>query len=350
MANSTTFGSLLFTPSGQPLGYSWVRTMNKPQTDRRAKPKPLNLYSSTSRTTFSSEDTRAMVLRARNPNNPQFNVYELLSAGNVFSPDYNHLIAPARSQLLAKIKGQNVNLAVAMVEMRQSSELFFSLAKDLTRAWKNLRRLKFSRNWSDKTFARKWIEYQFGIAPIISDLEGLCETMGQKLGEGQYISANTRVQDEVYRTSTRNDGYGGTDFLAQRTRISLRLKALYMIRDPKAIYAKQTGFTNALALGWELIPFSFVVDYLVPVGSYISNLDALVGTSDLGFIQTVSIDTACQATARDGTTATLNTLSVSRSTVSRTLSNPVPTYSPSSSLKKVVNGLALLSILRRNMS
>lgn len=39
----------------------------------------------------------------------------------------------------------------------------------------------------------------------------------------------------------------------------------------------QTGLSNPLILAWELVPYSFVVDWFVGVGSYLNNLDATIG-------------------------------------------------------------------------
>jgi hypothetical protein len=35
--------------------------------------------------------------------------------------------------------------------------------------------------------------------------------------------------------------------------------------------------SNPAALAWELVPYSFVVDWMIPVGDYLSSLDAVNG-------------------------------------------------------------------------
>jgi hypothetical protein len=39
----------------------------------------------------------------------------------------------------------------------------------------------------------------------------------------------------------------------------------------------QSGFTNPVSLAWELLPFSFVVDWFLPIGPYLESLDSWGG-------------------------------------------------------------------------
>jgi hypothetical protein len=48
----------------------------------------------------------------------------------------------------------------------------------------------------------------------------------------------------------------------------------------------EVGFTNPLEVAWELVPFSFAADWFVPVGSWLSGLDALLGLTDLTYSST----------------------------------------------------------------
>jgi hypothetical protein len=41
--------------------------------------------------------------------------------------------------------------------------------------------------------------------------------------------------------------------------------------------ASELGLTNPLAVAWELVPFSFVVDWALPIGSFLNQIDASVG-------------------------------------------------------------------------
>jgi hypothetical protein len=41
--------------------------------------------------------------------------------------------------------------------------------------------------------------------------------------------------------------------------------------------ASEIGLTNPAEVAWELVPFSFVVDWAIPIGTFLGQLDASVG-------------------------------------------------------------------------
>lgn len=328
------------------MGYSWEKTVSKPEAIRRVKPAVLDLFASTDRTTFSLEDVRAPTLAYKHPTDSKYNSWRLLSAGVVYNGDYAYLLPSLRNKLLAKIKDQNVNLAMMVAEYRKSADMFLDLSRTLLQGWRDLKRLRLRKLLNDREVSKRYIEFQFGLIPLASDLQGICDSLGNGLKNGLTLRASVSSRDEVFYTATQDDGYGGEDYLAQLDRYSVRLKSQYTIRDSDLALLRQFGLTNYLALGWELTPWSFMVDYMFSVGDWLSNLDALVGVSDFVYIQTASVQRSCQRTSRYGDTATLNSQTFSRSGPVTTLEAALPRYDPSSSLRKVLNGLALLRIIK----
>ena len=53
------------------------------------------------------------------------------------------------------------------------------------------------------------------------------------------------------------------------------------------------GIANLGTIAWELVPFSFVVDWLLPVGDWIDSFDALLGYTSV----TCSVSTIIRRTA-----------------------------------------------------
>jgi hypothetical protein len=56
------------------------------------------------------------------------------------------------------------------------------------------------------------------------------------------------------------------------------------------------GLTNPLAIAWELVPFSFVLDWLVPVGTWLQSLDATLGVKFVGGCRTDTFYADCTGT------------------------------------------------------
>lgn len=277
-------------------------------------------------------------------------VYGFLSAGfgNLDSSAANaRRVAVGR--LLDAVKSQNVNLAQAMIEYRDTVSLFCSLAKELTEGYKALRHLHFKKAIkfvkSDKTFSKKWIEFQFGILPVVSDLEGLLDSLHDRIVDGQFIYVTARGGDFVERTKTYQDQSGYYAIKEDEWEESrVKLQARYKIQDQTLQRAVQFGFVNAPALGWELVPFSFVVDWMFGVGDYLNRLDALVGTTDFSYIQSTLTVRKSFTTGTGGSSSNHRILKL-RSANSTSLTIPRPRYEASGSLRRLLTAVSLLHLI-----
>jgi hypothetical protein len=50
--------------------------------------------------------------------------------------------------------------------------------------------------------------------------------------------------------------------------------------------AKELGITNPALVAWELVPFSFVADWFLPIGNFLGFLDATLGLEFVSGYQT----------------------------------------------------------------
>jgi hypothetical protein len=181
---------------------------------------------------------------------------------------------------------------------------------------------------------------------MMSDIYGVADELAKSIASGypRYV-ATSRV--ERYNDSKRYPATADGNFPAynvwQTKIVSKRVKARYYVRNAGMKQLAQIGITNPALLVWELIPYSFVVDWMIPVGDWLSSLDALVGVEDLrvvrGYKITRTTETSCGGSAKEVQT------DFQRS-AGTTLALPRLAYRPSTSLTTVLNGLALLRQLR----
>jgi hypothetical protein len=59
--------------------------------------------------------------------------------------------------------------------------------------------------------------------------------------------------------------------------VKIRYVVYYQVNYPEMPSYTALGLTNPALLAWELVPFSFVLDWLLPIGDWLSSLDATVG-------------------------------------------------------------------------
>lgn len=271
--------------------------------------------------------------------------------------EFDYLRNQVHGRLRAKIKDQNVNLAQSFAEYRQVCSMFGNAARDIMTGFRSLRSgsaikdilraLKKPDNPASKRIANRWLEYQYGLKPLMSDIYGSLEEMSKLLDTGFWIYVRSSTKDEQFSSTYVKFGFPPfwPSYRETHSVYSYRTSARYKISRPGLKQLAQIGITNPLLLAWELVPYSFVVDWMIPVGSYLASLDALNGVSDLQVINGMKSTTLTKVTGSVGNIEN-KTIWYRREPTSFGLSLPNLRYQPSTSLTAVLNGLALLRQLR----
>lgn len=258
-------------------------------------------------------------------------------------------------RLRAKIKDQNVNLAQNVAEYRQASKMFGGLASDVFSTFRSLRSgrafadfvrsLQSPRSSKELAISNRWLQYQYGLKPLMGDLYGLSDALAKKIRDGMYLHVRSSLSDGrsgfVQTTGDGNKAVG--EWSAKIYGI-----ARYKISDPSMKMLSQFGISNPLLLAWELVPYSFIVDLMFPIGNFLSSLDALNGTSDLRVITSKSEEhrwSVIHKYGNEGPSSFYGKRYTRYAPVTNLLL-PKLSYKPSQSLTAVLNGLALLTQLR----
>jgi hypothetical protein len=137
--------------------------------------------------------------------------------------------------------------------------------------------------------ASNWLQLQYGWKPLLSDIEGFLKIMGTMNGPTDFVqkvrgsaTESLQVVDNTYPPGDGVIGFGNTG----RSTFTLQTKVKFVIRfrmdSPLTALFSQTGFTNPISLAWELLPFSFVADWFLPIGDYFEALEAWKGMTFLG--------------------------------------------------------------------
>jgi hypothetical protein len=179
----------------------------------------------------------------------------------------------------------------------------------------------------------------------MSDLYGVSDALAKGIRDGMYLHVRSKLEDAYVREFKSSD----QNIVMWRWDATTRGIARYKISDPTMKTVTQFGISNPLLLAWELIPYSFVIDWMFPVGNFLSSLDALNGTSDLRVITSLSevhYQTFTPVYGGGGVSSWKG-WRYTRSAPVTNLQLPKLGYKPSKSLTAVLNGLALLTQLRR---
>lgn len=252
------------------------------------------------------------------------------------------------SALLQKIKHERVNLAMMMVEYRKTAAMFSDIAQLLLDVNRNIRRGRLRSGLASglKGVPSTWLLYRYGITPALMETKGALDTI---IGASDHpLVRRVSVVDRRHASGFDTKKYqpdGNWVVLSRRmnwTRSQIVKRVAYVeYTQPELALAAQLGLTNPLLLAWEVIPYSFVMDWFINIGDYLANIDALQGIARIS---------ACRITKRtsqevwpNGGRGTLN--SYTREPFEP--SNSFPRWEPSISAKRCADAVALFHNMLR---
>lgn len=253
-------------------------------------------------------------------------------------------------KMLGRIKDQKVNLAVMLPELGKTTDLLTDGLRDMISVLRHLKRgnlvaaLKAVRgptNPVDKQLAKRFLEYSYGYLPLASDIFGLTLELERALEAGLDIRGACRT--DISR-SLSYDYYGKVDLNCNGYR---RNSWVYTVDSKGVKTASALGLTNPLAVVWELVPYSFVLDWFVGVGDWISCLDAGVGVRSFHCSRSIRVEASGTAEAVRAPARPLSAVHCSyyKRTTTRTLPTPTLTFN-SPGLRNLALALSLLRIQR----
>lgn len=164
--------------------------------------------------------------------------------------------------------------------VRKSLDAYYSRAKKVRkRASRGRGSLKSRARNAARALSNEWLTYKFGISPLLQDISDASHALAE-------ISANRRLQQRINGVSSARN-YSPRSVVRTLTQSSLRFD-VYELSEQELTYhyhgsmwldtGSPTQVINSLGFApqewlptaWELIPYSFVIDYFTNIGDLIS--------------------------------------------------------------------------------
>lgn len=189
------------------------------------------------------------------------------------------------NKLYGEIKGADFNAAISGAELPKSFDMIkesaFKLANAYSLARKGLaagisrqsRRRLFSSasrvltgkgGTADGKLANNWLELQYGWLPLVNDMYEGSKFIESKLQTiKQSFSVGSKVDETcLYYCST------------YQAKSAVRTYQIIVDLTEKVPLAAQLGLTDPYSIAWELMPYSFVIDWALPIGPYLEAVTA----------------------------------------------------------------------------
>jgi hypothetical protein len=199
---------------------------------------------------------------------------------------------------LQKLLNQQINLGVALGERAETFELIASTAKRIYRGFTAAKRMdpegvlkgliipprgKFTRSkfkWKDP--ADIWLEAQYGWKPLLQDVHGAITAIDNRNKAGPpRVDVKAKSYEKSYnhvkhgKYSTGRPSFQVVE--QQDLLVGCTVHLTYEEDNPYLITAAQLGLVNPAEVVWELVPWSFAVDWFIPVGPWIQSTTAAIG-------------------------------------------------------------------------
>lgn len=200
------------------------------------------------------------------------------------------------AEALNKVREQKFDASETLVGLRQSVGMVLERSAQLLLAYRQARRADWKgslrtlgiwdsrKKWklpSTKDAADFWIELQFGWLPLMNDIHSGVNLVNKGLENPKStLSVVRRLQQGLpfSEWTGTNEPYGWT-----KRSVKMDAKALVEVRyrfrvsDPFLHELVTLGVDNPAYVAWVALPWSFLVDWLLPVGDWLQALSAPLG-------------------------------------------------------------------------
>jgi len=199
----------------------------------------------------------------------------------------------AEVKALEKLKNQSIHLGVAIAEGKRTVNMIAKTATGIARQVTNYRR----RNGRDWELVKRyengscprskwnlipdsWLQLQYGWIPLLQDIVGGIAATQTKFEQGALVRVRSMVERPWNETRTASLRSGGTS-LGWKTRITgkhnVYVNLWYELTNPGLAQLSSLGLVNPAEIVWEMVPYSFVVDWFAPIGPWMSSLTGATG-------------------------------------------------------------------------
>jgi hypothetical protein len=241
-----------------------------------------------------------------------------------------------------KVQDLVVNLSSAVAEWQKTIDGFVDVARSL----RNIKRRILGRGGRRIDLcdvSSMHLAIQYGVKPVVSDFYDVVQSFSEKSGQMDVIRLYTRSHDSSNVSVDDANWTGNGEWETSEA-------AVFYVQP--VVPDNSIDLGNPVEWAWEAIPFSFVVDWCIPVGDWLTSLDALKNVNVLGGVVTRkerfrgTFDCKVSGSYAAEAPSTVSYESHSRGVYGTIPLPPFPRWEPTHSFAALQNAAALLHQVR----
>jgi len=217
------------------------------------------------------------------------------------SAEAEDLVNRLTSRLISQMQSNRVNLGEIFATRAQAANMFGDTCKRLASSFNRLKKGDFSgaarslsrggrgsgggggKNPSPRGqgIPEQWLALRYGWIPLVQDCYNSAEIVRKAWndnGEAFTVNAAASIKGSTRTIEVHPYPHGPTlRWRSTNRAVSGKASIVYGVANGGLNSLSQLGITNPASLAWELLPYSFVLDWMYPVGNYLSSLDYHLG-------------------------------------------------------------------------
>lgn len=185
---------------------------------------------------------------------------------------YNNAV----SKLYDDLKSSELNLALTIGERKESAKMLNKAFAATTSVIRMARKVRREVLHNPSLLASNlWLQYKYGWLPLYSDVYNAVNWHYHVFSERQFKARSRRKVE--WKDALVSDWFGSIPTLRTHEQKCLIIIEAGIANSDAYNLSRITSL-NPLSIAWELVPFSFVADWFVDIGGYLSNMEASLGT------------------------------------------------------------------------